>query len=139
MVEVGRVAIKLRGREAGKKAVIVEIVDGNFVVIDGNVKRKRCNVDHLALLPEKLQISSGESSESIKKIFKEKGWLKQREAKVANKKERKGAPKPRKQQRKKGKQKETAEPKKQVKKQKKMTKEDEDRVVEATLAAAEKQ
>ena len=35
MLEVGRLCIKLAGRDAGKKAVVVENIDSNFVLIDG--------------------------------------------------------------------------------------------------------
>lgn len=46
-IEVGRVCIKTLGREAGNTCVIVEVLDKNFVVIDGSVKRRRCNLKHV--------------------------------------------------------------------------------------------
>ncbi|WP_457611716.1 KOW motif-containing protein, partial [Methanocaldococcus sp.] len=36
-IEIGRVCIKTLGREAGNTCVIVDILDKNFVLIDGNV------------------------------------------------------------------------------------------------------
>lgn len=64
MIEPGRVCIKLRGREAGKKCVIEEIIDENFVIISGEgVRRRRCNVKHLLLLPEKVEVPKKKSEE----------------------------------------------------------------------------
>ena len=44
-IEKGRVCVKIAGRESGKKCVIVDVIDENFVEIVGNeVKNKRCNI-----------------------------------------------------------------------------------------------
>ncbi len=71
--EIGRVCVKLRGREAGRKCVIVDIIDENFVIIDGDVKRRRCNIDHLEPLPIKLDIKQGASTEEVVKAMVEAG------------------------------------------------------------------
>ncbi|MEK6977003.1 MAG: 50S ribosomal protein L14e [Candidatus Hydrothermarchaeota archaeon] len=48
MLDVGRVCVKLAGREVGRKCVILERVDKNFVLVAApGVKRRRCNVRHL--------------------------------------------------------------------------------------------
>lgn len=96
MIEIGRLCIKLAGREAGKKAVIVDILDGNFVLIDGNVKRRKCNINHLELLSEKMDIKKGAASEEVRNLFKEMEILEKREPKIKNKRERKGGKKPKK-------------------------------------------
>ena len=60
MMEVGRVCTKTAGREAGRPCVVVDIMDETFVLISGpSVKRRRCNIMHLDLLPEKLDIKKG--------------------------------------------------------------------------------
>ncbi|RLG55185.1 MAG: 50S ribosomal protein L14e, partial [Candidatus Hydrothermarchaeota archaeon] len=47
-IEIGRVCVKTAGREAGKRCVIVDIIDKNFVLVDGpEVQRRRCNIKHL--------------------------------------------------------------------------------------------
>ena len=46
-MNIGQVCIKLAGRDAGKSAIIIDIIDDNFVMIDGNTRRKRCNIRHL--------------------------------------------------------------------------------------------
>lgn len=70
MIEVGRLCVKTAGREAGLKAVVVDIVDETFVLIDGQVKRKRCNVVHLEPLKEKIAIKKGASHADVVKEFK---------------------------------------------------------------------
>lgn len=73
MIEVGRLCVKVAGRDAGKSCVIVEAVDDNFVVIDGQVKRKRCNIDHLEPLQHRLPIASGVSHEEVVKALEAVG------------------------------------------------------------------
>ncbi|AEM39543.1 50S ribosomal protein L14e [Pyrolobus fumarii 1A] len=79
-IEVGRICVKLRGREAGRKCVIVDIIDENFVLITGpkdvsGVKRRRCNINHIEVLPEKIDIKPGASDEEVKKALEEAGLL----------------------------------------------------------------
>lgn len=71
MIEVGRVCVKIAGKEAGRKCVIVKIIDKNFVLIDGEVKRRRCNIDHLELLPYKIEVSESTPKDEIVKKLKE--------------------------------------------------------------------
>ena len=54
----GQMCVKLAGRDAGKKCVIVEILDKNFVTIDGNVRRRKCNKIHLIPLKETVDIKN---------------------------------------------------------------------------------
>ena len=65
MIEVGRLCVKIAGRDAGRNCVIVEAVDDNFVIVDGQMKRKRCNIGHLEPLQHRLPISSGASHEEV--------------------------------------------------------------------------
>ena len=69
-IEVGRICIKTRGREAGKKCVIVDLIDKNFVLITGpksltGVRRRRANIRHLSPTEEKINISRGASDEEV--------------------------------------------------------------------------
>ncbi len=73
VIEVGRVCVKIAGREAGRKCVVVDIIDENFVIIDGDVKRRRCNIKHLEPLPIKLNIKPGASTEEVVKAMVEVG------------------------------------------------------------------
>jgi large subunit ribosomal protein L14e len=69
MIEVGRLCVKTAGRDAGGKCVIVDVLDNNFVTIDGNVRRRKCNVAHLEPLKDVIKISKGASHETVKKEF----------------------------------------------------------------------
>ena len=69
-IEVGRICIKTRGREAGKRCVIVDLIDKNFVLITGPksvtvVRRRRANINHLSPTEEKINISRGASDEEV--------------------------------------------------------------------------
>ena len=70
-VEVGRVCLKLRGREAGRRCVIVDLVDRNYVLVTGpadltGVRLRRVNVSHLELLDEKVEIERDASDEEVR-------------------------------------------------------------------------
>lgn len=73
-IEVGRICVKTFGREAGKRCVIVNIIDKIFVLVTGpksltGVKRRRTNVKHLEATDDKIQIARGSSDEEIMKIL----------------------------------------------------------------------
>lgn len=69
MIEIGRMCIKLAGRDAGRDCVIVDILDNNYVLIDGNVRRRKCNILHLEPTERKIEIEKGASHEEVKKGF----------------------------------------------------------------------
>ncbi len=80
VIEVGRVCVKLMGREAGRKCVIVDIVDDNFVVVTGpksltGVKRRKANVRHLEVLDRKVEIEKGASDEEVLKAIEASGLV----------------------------------------------------------------
>lgn len=65
-IEVGRVCVKIAGREAGEKCAIVEIIDDRFVeVVGANVKNRKCNISHLEPLDETVEVS--DNVEDVKK------------------------------------------------------------------------
>ncbi len=70
---IGRLAVKLSGREAGKYCVIVEEVNDNFVIIDGNLKRRKCNLSHLELTDNVLNIKKNASTEEVQQAMKKVG------------------------------------------------------------------
>jgi large subunit ribosomal protein L14e len=73
MYEVGRIAVKLAGRDAGKKCVIVEVLDDKTVLVDGMTRRRKCNKVHLEPLNQTLDITKGASHDVVAKAFKELG------------------------------------------------------------------
>jgi large subunit ribosomal protein L14e len=70
MLKVGRLCVKTAGRDAMEYCVIVEEIDKNFVLIDGNVRRKKVNKIHLEPLNIILDIKKGDSSEKVIEAFK---------------------------------------------------------------------
>lgn len=73
MIEVGRICIKLAGRDAGKKCVVVEVLDDNFVMIDGETRRRKCNIIHLEPLNDVIKIKSKASHSDVVSEFKKLG------------------------------------------------------------------
>ena len=67
---VGRVCLKIAGRDAGQKCVVVERLDNTFVLIDGATRRRKANIKHLEPLAETLDISSGAHHTQVVAAFK---------------------------------------------------------------------
>lgn len=65
--DVGRVCIKTTGKEKGKVCVVVGDLEGNFVMVDGLVKRRRSNVAHLEALGMTIRVSKSMPKEDILK------------------------------------------------------------------------
>jgi large subunit ribosomal protein L14e len=74
VMEIGRVCVKLAGHDAGKRCVIVDVLDSNYVVVSGaGVKRRRCNIAHLEPTDKKLDIPKGASDEEVKRALEAAG------------------------------------------------------------------
>ena len=76
--EIGRVCVKLSGREAGRKCVIVDVVDKSFVLVTGpktvsGVRRRRANVNHVEPLQDKIDLNRGASDEEVVEALKVAG------------------------------------------------------------------
>lgn len=74
-IEVGRICVKVVGREAGKRCVILDVIDKNFVLITGpksvsGVKRRRVNINHLEPTAEKIGIKRGATEEEVVEVLK---------------------------------------------------------------------
>jgi large subunit ribosomal protein L14e len=81
LIEPGRVCVKIAGREAGNYCVVLEVIDDNFVIVQGPaVRKRRCNIAHLEPLQEKIELSG-----DVNKIIKEKFGVSIREKKVEEK------------------------------------------------------
>jgi large subunit ribosomal protein L14e len=73
-VEVGRICVKLTGRETGKKCVVVDVIDKNFALVTGpksvtGVRRRRTNVDHLEPTPELVELKKGATDDEVEKVL----------------------------------------------------------------------
>jgi large subunit ribosomal protein L14e len=79
-IEVGRICVKVSGREAGRKCVIVDVVDKSFVLITGpkkvtGIRRRRANVNHVEPLQDSVEIKRGASDDEIEEVLKASGKL----------------------------------------------------------------
>ncbi len=66
--------MKMAGRESGKKCIVVDLVDKNFVLVTGppkltGVKRRRSNIVHLEAIGERFEIKKGASDEEVTKAI----------------------------------------------------------------------
>lgn len=77
-IEIGRICVKLRGREAGRKCVIVDIIDENFVLVTGpkslsGVKRRKVNVNHIEPTDRKINIKNNATDEEVLQALRDSG------------------------------------------------------------------
>jgi len=70
MFEIGRLCIKIAGRDADKKCVVVDKIDDKFVLIDGQTRRRKCNIVHLEPLDKVVKIKKNASHDVVVKEFK---------------------------------------------------------------------
>ena len=69
MINIGRVCVKIAGRDAGQKCVVLDIIDDNFVMIDGQTRRRKCNIKHLEPLNQEIDVRKGASHEAVVSAF----------------------------------------------------------------------
>ena len=69
--DIGRVCVKTMGREAGKYGVIVDIIDKNYLLIDGvKVRRKRVNYKHIEPASDIVDIKKGAAHSDVEAAIK---------------------------------------------------------------------
>ena len=69
--DLGRICVKTMGREAGHHCVIVDIIDKNYLLVDGlKVKRRRVNFNHIEPLTETIKIKKGANHKEIEAAIK---------------------------------------------------------------------
>ncbi|MBI2101562.1 50S ribosomal protein L14e [Candidatus Woesearchaeota archaeon] len=73
MIEIGRVVVKVAGRDAGKKGVIIDILDDKFVLVDGETRRRKANILHIEPLNQVIKIEKNASHEAVAKALEELG------------------------------------------------------------------
>lgn len=65
--------MKIAGREAGKFCTVVDTMDKGFVMIDGQVRRKKCNLAHLEPVKKTVDLKKGASHADVVKAFEKIG------------------------------------------------------------------
>ena len=70
--DIGRIIVKTRGREAGKYALIVDIIDKNYLLIDGlKVRRRRVNFNHIEPTPDIIDLEKGADHGAVEAAIKQ--------------------------------------------------------------------
>ena len=67
MFNIGRVCMKIAGRDSNKYCVVIEQVDAKTVIVDGETRRKKVNIKHLMPLKKILDIKKNASHEAVEK------------------------------------------------------------------------
>lgn len=73
LFEVGRLCVKIAGRDAGRTCVVVEELDNSYVVVDGATRRKKVNVLHLEPLADMVKLKAKASHDEVAKAFEKLG------------------------------------------------------------------
>ncbi len=93
MIEIGRVCVKTAGRDAGKKCIIIDVLDENFAVIDGYTRRRKVNIRHLEPLSQVTKVDKNAGHEEIVEELEKLG-MKEKKKKPARKEKPKEEKKP---------------------------------------------
>lgn len=80
VIEPGKICVKISGREAGKRCVIIEIIDKNHVLITGppnvnKVRRRKSNIKHLEITRNKIEIKRGAEDREVTEALEKAGLL----------------------------------------------------------------
>ncbi|MFX0023427.1 MAG: 50S ribosomal protein L14e [Candidatus Hermodarchaeota archaeon] len=69
--DIGRLCVKTMGREAGHYCVIVDVIDKNYLLVDGlKVRRRRVNYKHIEPIAETIEIKKGAKHEEVEAAIK---------------------------------------------------------------------
>ena len=69
-LEPGRVCIKTKGRQAGKLAIVIGNLENNLVTIAGpQIKKRKCNINHLLPTNKKVSVTASTTQEELKKLL----------------------------------------------------------------------
>ncbi len=79
-IEPGKICVKISGREAGKRCIIVEVIDKNYVLITGpptvnKVRRRKSNIKHIEITEDKIDIKRGAEDSEIAEALEKAGLL----------------------------------------------------------------
>ena len=73
LFEVGRLCVKIAGRDAGRTCVVVEDLGKGYVLVDGDVRRRKVNVQHLEPMDKTVELKAKTGHAEVKKAFEKLG------------------------------------------------------------------
>ncbi len=74
MFEIGSVCVKIAGRDAKKICVVVDVINENYVLIDGQTRRRKCNIMHLEPIGKKAEIKKNATNKEVVEALKKLGF-----------------------------------------------------------------
>ena len=72
--EIGRVCMKIAGRDANKYCVVIDTIDATYVEIDGQTRRRKVNINHLEPLDQVLKIKKGATAKEVADALTKAGF-----------------------------------------------------------------
>jgi len=75
MFEIGSLCLKIAGRDAGKRCVVIEVLDKNNVMIAGETRRRKCSIRHLEPMNKVLKIKPKATEQELLPILKKEGLV----------------------------------------------------------------
>ncbi len=129
LFEVGRLCVKIAGRDAGRTCVVVEELGNEYVLVDGDVRRRKVNIKHLEPLEKTVDLKTKATPAEVKKVFEKVGLA------VWETKPKKAAERPKKQKKRKEKVEAMREEKKAAKPKKVQEEAKAEEAVEAPMEA----
>ena len=73
MLTIGTICLKVAGRDAGQVAVIIDVLDAKTVLVDGQVRRRKCNVAHLEPTSKSVDVKKGALHQEVVSALKSLG------------------------------------------------------------------
>ena len=70
---IGRICVKLAGRDAGKKCVVLSEEKDGKVLIDGATRRREVSLKHLEPINETVSIAANAATKEVASVLKEMG------------------------------------------------------------------
>jgi|SRR3989338_3707944 len=83
MTKVGQAVMKIAGRDAGEIGIIIDVINDNYVLVDGMTRRRKCNIKHLEFLSAEVKVKKNAPYSETAKALESLG------IKVSEKKENK--------------------------------------------------
>lgn len=74
MAKVGQAVMKIAGRDAGNVGIIVDVINDNYVLVDGMTRRRKCNIKHLEFLDAEVKIKKNAGHSEIVKVLETLGF-----------------------------------------------------------------
>jgi large subunit ribosomal protein L14e len=75
MFELGRICMKIAGRDANKYCVVLDNFNDGFVLVDGQTRRKKVNMKHLEPTKNKISIKQNADHSIVVEEFSKLGFI----------------------------------------------------------------